>query len=106
MEYCLLQRLKMEVQQLLGCVKENMFVKPHATTTWDVVVQECLTYMPGKPAQQCFVRKSPVMEPWDKGIRERIRIIFPGRRFKVCYSYSQSIPKRLPRSVYLKSAAN
>lgn len=83
-----------------------MKFSPSKQSTGYTVVLECLTYMPAEPERHCFVQKSPVMVPWDKGIRKRIRIIFPGRRFKVCYSYSRSIPKRLPRSVYLKTAAN
>lgn len=100
--------LNVEVQQLLGCDKKMSLRKfsPSKQSTGYTVVLECLTYMPAEPARHCFVQKSPVMVPWDKGIRKRIRIIFPGRRFKVCYSYSRSIPKRLPRSVYLKTAAN
>lgn len=100
--------LNVEVQQLLGCDKKMGLMKFSASkhSTGYMVVLECLTYMPAEPAWHCFVQKSPVMVPWDRGIRKRIRIIFPGRRFKVCYSYSRSIPKRLPRSVYLKTAAN
>lgn len=99
--FVLIVWLNVELQQLLGCDKKTGLLNPMqgAQGTWWL-------YTLGKPAWQGFVRKSPVTAPRDKGIRKRIRIIFPGGRFKVCYSYSRLIPKRLPRSVYLKTAAN